>query len=299
MRLNTAALRPRPPALVLLLAALASPAAGAAAGAAAAAPMPAVPGFADLAELTLAAPVALVAQIDRAERLDPRVTGPLPAGMARWLVRARVESALLAPGPLPAVVAYLWDGPARPRPVLRQARVLLFAAPVAGAPEQLRLVHRRAQLPWSPDAEAMVRALVAESRDPALAGRRPTGVLSAFSVAGAVPGESETQIFLRTQGGEPVSLVVLRRPGEAPRWSVAFGDAIDEAARPPAPGTLARHFLACGLPAALPPTATAELAPADARRAAQDYAAVRADLGGCGVTLDQDASSTATASQSG
>jgi hypothetical protein len=286
----------RLPAILLLLAA-ATPSAGAVAAAPAGAPAPL--GFADMAELVLAAPVVLVAQIDRFDRLGERATGPLPPGMARWLVRARVDSALVAPGPLPATVEYLWDAPAQPRPALRGARVLLFAAPVAGASGQLRLVHRRAQAAWSPESEAAARALVAEVRDPALAGRRPTAVQSAFSVAGAIPGESETQIFLRTQGGEPVSLVVLRRPGESPRWSVAFGDAIDEAARPPAPGTLARHFLACGLPPALPRAATAELAPADARRAAQDYAAVRSDLGACGVTLGKDDSSTATAAQSG
>jgi hypothetical protein len=267
--------------------------------AAAAAGVPDVLSPPDLAELVLAAPIILLGSIDRIERLGPREAGMLRPGEARYLVRAQVDSALVAPGPLPARVQYLWDGPDRPRPRLLKTRVLIFAAPVPGEAGQLQLVHRRAQAAWSPEAEARVRTLVAESRDPALRGRRPTGIQSAFSVAGSVPGESETQLFLKTQSGEPVSLVVLRRPGEAPRWAIAFGDAIDEAAGPPTTGTLARHLLACGLPAALPPAATAELAPADARRAVQDYALVRAELGGCGVTLGSEASSTATAAQSG
>lgn len=286
-------------AFLPLLAILAAAPAGAQPRPAPAAAVPEALAAPDMAELVLSAPVIVAASIDRFDRLGPRAAGPQPPGQARYLVRAVIDSALVAPGPLPAVVEYLWDGPDRPRPRLLKARVLLFAVPVPGQAGQLRLVHRRAQAMWTPEAEARVRQLVAESRDPQLTGRRPTGIQSAFSVAGSVPGESETQIFLRTQGGEPVGLVVLRRPDEAPRWSVAFGDAIDEAARPPEPGTLARHLLACGLPEALPAAAAAELSPADARRAAQDYALVRAEIGACGVTLSNEASSTATARQSG
>jgi hypothetical protein len=168
-------------------------------------------------------------------------------------------------------------------PKLKKRRVLLFARPVAGTPGQVQLVGPAAQIDWSAAADAraraIVQAVVAPDAPPAI-----TGIGSAFHVPGSLPGEGETQIFLQTADRRPVSLSILRRPGEAPRWSVALSEIVDEAAAPPAPDTLLRYRLACGLPAALPASATAALDPAAAAAAREDYQVVIAALGPCGRT---------------
>jgi hypothetical protein len=159
-------------------------------------------------------------------------------------------------------------------------RVLLLAALVDGRPGELRLVGPRAQLAWTPDVEARLRALVTELVA-ADAAPRIAGVANAFHVPGSLPGESETQIFLTTDSADPASLSILRRPGEAPRWAVSLGDIVDEAAAVPAPDTLLWYRLACGLPATLPDTATAALTPAEAAAARADYGVVLEGLGPC------------------
>ncbi len=91
----------------------------------------------------------------------------------------------------------------------------------------------------------------------------------------------ETQIFLQTRDGRPISLNVLRRPGETPRWAVALGEIVDRSARPPAPDTLLWYRLACALPPALPDSSAASLAAADAEATRADYALVLKGLGPC------------------
>jgi hypothetical protein len=96
-----------------------------------------------------------------------------------------------------------------------------------------------------------------------------------------LPGEGETQVFLTTANGAPVSLTVLRRPGEQPRWAVALSEIVDEAAAPPARDTLLWYRLACALPADLPEQSIASLAAPDATLAREDYGYVREQLGAC------------------
>ncbi len=145
---------------------------------------------------------------------------------------------------------------------------------------RVQLINPGAQMLWDAGREATARTIVAE-----LAGGsappRITGVTQAFHVAGTVAGEGETQIFLRTASGDPVSLSILRRPGVQPTWAVAFGEIVDESAAVPSRRTLGWYRLACGLPSALPPTSIASLAGDDARIAAQDYAFVLRSLGSC------------------
>ena len=111
--------------------------------------------------------------------------------------------------------------------------------------------------------------------------RIPTILRSYTGGEKAVPGEGETQVFLQTADQRPVSLSVLRRPGEEPRWAVALSEIVDEAAGPPPRDTLLWYRLACGLPRALPPRSTAALAPGDAEIAQADYRFVLAALGPC------------------
>ena len=143
-----------------------------------------------------------------------------------------------------------------------------------------RLVGPRAQVPRTPENEARLRAIltaaVAPDAPPAI-----TGVTRAFHVAGSLPGEGETQIFLRTADKRPISLSILRRPHEDPRWAVALSELVDDSAAPPKPETLLWYRLACGLPRQLPDDAVAGQSPEDADAARADYQLVLTGLGAC------------------
>lgn len=242
--------------------------------------------YADLADLAAAAPVVATATIRDALRLKDADAAGVPAGLARFYVEADVAALIRGAGGLPGQVRYLVDVPldARGRaPKLRKARVILLASPVEGRPGELRLVAPDAQLPWTAGDEARLRGILT-ALNAADAPPQVTGINNAFHVPGAVPGESETQIFLATADQRPVSLNILRRPGESPRWAVALGEMVDDAARPPERDTLLWYRLACALPDELPERATASLAAAEAEAARADYRLVREGLGACGRT---------------
>ena len=243
-------------------------------------------GFADLADLVIAAPIIADATIRSTARIKPEEAPGLQPGFTRYYVTADVATLLRGAQGLPPQVGYLVDvapDAAGREPKLKKMRVLIFARAVPGSADQLQLVAPDAQLGWTPDTEARVRsigqAVVAADAPP-----RITGIGNAFHVPGALPGEGETQIFLTTANGAPVSLSILRRPGERPRWAVALSEIVDDAARPPEPETLLWYRLACGLPRSLPADATAALEPDDARVANEDYAFVLTALGPCGRT---------------
>lgn len=270
-------------AAAILCLVLAVPAAGQAPGGLAVA---ATPGYADLADLVLAAPVIADVTI----RSTARIKGAEAAGVAPGRQRLYVEGDVLAlirgTDGTPPRLGYLLDVAADAGgryPKLKKARVLVLARPVPGSPGQLQLVSPDSQLAWSPETDgqirAIVRAAVAPDAAPAV-----TGVGNAFHVPGALPGEGETQVFVTTANGTPMSLSILRRPGERPRWAVAQSEVVDEAAAPPASDTLLWYRLACGLPGQLPERATATLGTADAEQARTDYAFVLAELGPCGRT---------------
>jgi hypothetical protein len=256
-----------------------------------------VAAYADLADLALAAPVVLSAHVHAVVRVGRKSAPDLAPGVRRYLVRADVDGALLAPGPVPARVEYLWDVDAAPRPDIDDKLVLLFLAPVPGRADQFRLVSPRAQIAATPALEERVRAILLQSRDPRL-GHRVTGVARAFTTPGTVPGAETTQLFLKTADATPVSLVVTARPPEPKHYGVSFGDTIDPDAPPPAPDTLGWYYLACGLPPALPPEATVELEEGARATVRADYAFVLARLGPCART-PAEASSTPTDAQSG
>ncbi|SFS11111.1 hypothetical protein [Sphingomonas jatrophae] len=243
--------------------------------------------YADLVELTLASPIVAGATITRASRLKGADAANVPPGTARFYVEATVETLLRGRNGLSTAVTYLADVPLDARgkaPKLKKMRVLLLAQPVPGQPASLRLSAPQAQLDWTPEAEArlrdIIRAIVAPDAPPAV-----TGIANAFHVPGSLPGESETQIFLATAANRPISLAVLRKPQEQPRWAVALGEMVDEAAAPPARDTLLWYRLACGLPARLPDSALASLSPGDAAAARTDYQVIKAGLGPCTRSL--------------
>jgi hypothetical protein len=137
-------------------------------------------------------------------------------------------------------------------------------------------------LDFTPALEARLRPILTELY--AADGSAPpriTGISDALAVPGTLAGESETQIFLATEDRSPVSLTILRRPGQPVQWGVSWGEIIDSAARPPAPETLRWYRLACALPAQLPGNANLARDPVARRLATGDYAFVRQALGPC------------------
>jgi hypothetical protein len=246
--------------------------------------------YADLAALTLDAPMVLRVKIKSSAALKPERAPGLAPGDVRLYVTADVQALVAGPNGVPFRVTYLVDLPrdARGRaPKIKNQIAIIFARTVPGRPSEIQLVAPDAQIPWTPDIENRTRAIVQEK----LASNPPprvTGIREALYVPGNLVGESETQIFLDTQNGDPVSITVVRRPGIAPEWGVSFSEIVDQAAQPPQKNTLAWYRLACGLPETLPPSALIGSDAASAQFAAQDYQLVRRGLGQCERTRTQD-----------
>ncbi|WP_420141061.1 hypothetical protein [Sphingomonas sp.] len=274
---------PRPPLLAALLVALAAPNIMAA--------PPVVPisldgrpinyDYVELAEMALAAPLAIAAEIDRAIALKGAQAEGVASGNTRYYVEANVTGLIRGQTAVPPRISYLIDlpTPTGRKPKLKGLPVLLLASQ-AGGPSELRLIGPRAQVPRTPENESRLRAILTAS----VAADAPpviTGITRAFHVPGSLPGESETQIFLSTADNRPVSLNVLRRPGEEPRWAVALTELVDASAEPPQRDTLLWYRLACALPPAIPARATIGLSDSEETAIRNDYKVVLDGLGPC------------------
>ncbi|MDB5736696.1 MAG: hypothetical protein JWO65_364 [Sphingomonas bacterium] len=240
--------------------------------------------YADMADLALAAPIAAVVTVHDALRLKGADAVGVPPGLVRFYIVGDVTTLIAGRDGLPTSVSWLADvpmGAANRLPKLKKQKLILLARGVPGKPGTLQLVSRDAQIDWSPDSEARVRAILTEANG---VGAPPVvqDVGHAFHVPGSIPGEGETQIFLKTADSRPVSLSILRRPGEDPRWSVALGEMVDDSAAAPKRDTLLWYRLACALPAGLPDSAVADQSPEDAAAARDDYKVVLTGLGACG-----------------
>ena len=245
-------------------------------------------GYADLADLALAARVTVVTTVHDATRLKGDDAQNVGAGSARYYVEGDVDALISGPSEIPARISWLVDLPDTPanRPSkLRKRKLILLARTVSGQPGTLQLVAKGAELDWSPATETRLRGILQEAN---AAGAPPkvTGIGHAFHVAGSIPGEGETQIFLKTADNRPVSLSIQRHPGEDPRWSVSLGEIVDDAAAAPQRDTLLWYRLACALPSTLPDDAIADQAPDDATQARADYRFVLDSLGACGRTTE-------------
>ena len=240
--------------------------------------------YADLADLALAAPVAAQLRLKGVHLLDPRDAPNTAPGFRRFLIEAEVVALIRGDGGLAPQVSYLVDLPndsrGHPARLRRHDEVIVLARRVPDRPAELRLVAPDAQLPYAPATAERLRAILREAAA-ASAPPRLTGIGRAFHVPGSLPGESETQIFLQTADNRPISLSILRRPGERPRWAVALSEIVDEAAAPPAQDTLLWYRLACTLPLRLPPQALSEASADEAQAIQADYRLVMEGLGPC------------------
>lgn len=239
--------------------------------------------YADLADLTVPAKLVIRAQIRKQAPLTPEQSPYLRPGWIRLYVEARTEALLGGSMPIGESLSYLVDVPldARGRaPKLKNQSVILFALPVPGKPSQLQLVDVDAQLPATPALEERIKAILTELASPD-APPAVQGVRDALSVAGNLPGESETQLFLNAENDASVALSVIRRPGMAPQWGVSWSELVDQSARAPEPETLEWYRLACFLPSSLPPDAILSRDGTSRFRAAEDYRLVLEQLGPC------------------
>lgn len=244
--------------------------------------------YADIAALADTSPLVVVATISDQAVVEAERAPGLAPGHARLYVEATTQALLTAKAPVGEALRYLVDVPLDAKgkpPKLKKKTVILFARAVQGRPGELQLVEPDSQFVHSAALEARIRTVLGEFAE-AGAAPRITGIADVLAVNGTLVGESETQMFLDTASGEPASITVTRRPGQAPRWGVSWSEIVDQAAQAPTRDTLEWYRLACTLPARLPQQANLASDPRSRALAAQDYAYVREQLGPCRTTRD-------------
>lgn len=240
------------------------------------------PGYVALARLADAAPQVLRVQVKKTTVVDPARAPDVAPTMARLFVEAQVLNLIRGKQGVSESIRYLVDVPRNAKgnvPKLRKQQFLLFARP-GTRPGEVQLVSKDAQVAWTAATEQQVRTIVTElvstGAPPAI-----KGIREALHVRGNLQGEGETQVFLATSTGDPVSITVLRRPGLAARWAVSLTEIVDEAAAPPKRNTLLWYRLACSLPREIPARALVSDTPADNDLARRDYNFVLEQLGPC------------------
>nr|WP_314468684.1 hypothetical protein [uncultured Novosphingobium sp.] len=234
---------------------------------------------------------AQVAGVTRVNTASQRIPAP---GHARYYVEATTGALLFGAAPIGGSLRYLVDlpqddpangvmtgmGPAE----LPGRDVILFASPVPGRPEDLKLIAPTAQILWTPDEEVRLRAVL-RSRVARNAPSNVTRVREMLYVPGNLAGQGRTQIFLDTEGGRSASITVRHEPGQAPAWGVSFSAVVATAGRPPARGTLEWYSLACFLPPAPAERANISATYEGKMQALTDYRMVLAALGSCPRTM--------------
>jgi len=243
--------------------------------------------YADIVGLAERSPLVVRAEIRDQATLEPERSPGLAPGHVRLYVEARTEALLAGDAPLGEDLRYLVDVPVDAKgkaPKLKKADVLLFARTVPGRPSEIQLVGEGAQQMYTPALEQRLRpiltSLVAPEAPP-----RILRVADVLGVEGTLVGESETQLFLDTENDGPVSITVIRRPNQPPRWGVSWTEIVDQSARPPQPRTLEWYRLACSLPAELPGEANLSRDSRSRALAARDYSYVIEQLGSCDRSL--------------
>lgn len=240
--------------------------------------------YADVADLVTISPLIVDATIRNARKIAPEQAVGVPANLQRMLVEADVTALIRGQGGVAPRVRFLLDVPKDAKgkiPKLKKQRLFLFGSTVTGRPGEIRLSRPNALVQWSAANDALVRqitteAVLVDAPQPIAA------ITSAFYSAGTVLGEGETQIFLKTANGRPLSLSILSRPGQEKRWAVSTAEVIDESATAPKKFTLLWYRLACDLPRSLNPELVEAADSDNAARAQADYKFVLDSLGPCG-----------------
>ena len=240
--------------------------------------------YADIADL--AAPAnAIVVIVPRSLVPVEKNAIPGPEAIRTFYVQADVKALIRGQDAVPPRISFLLQLPTtKTATKALKGRMAIIFGRAADRPGEFQLLSGHAILPWSAATDTKVRAitseLVASDAPPQI-----SRVVEAFHVAGTVAGEGETQVFLTTTTGRPISLSIVRRPDEQPKFGAAMGEVVDEAAALPKPDTLLWYRLACALPSVMPSEALAKLEATDADAAQRDYRAFMEALGPCIRTL--------------
>ena len=239
--------------------------------------------FADLVDLAQESSFIALVEVTKQSLVAPERAPGLAPGHVRLYLQTNLQGLLLGPAAAGAAQSFLVDVPAERggrAPKLRKMRFLIFADPVAGSTGQLQLVQPGAMFASDPVLEGRTRAVIGELNakpvPPVI-----TQVRDAFSMTGNLAGESETQLFLDTQDGSPVSIGVIRRPGMEPQWGVSWTEIVDQSASAPQKDTLAWYRLACTLGPQLPAGAVSQEERSARAQAETDYLYVISQLGPC------------------
>lgn len=240
--------------------------------------------YSDVADLVVISPLIVDVTVRKAAKVAPEQAIGVPTSLQRMLMEADVMALIRGEGGIADRVRFVLDVPKDAKgkvPKLKKQRLFLFGSPVTGRTGEIRLSRPNALANFSPANDALVRRITQEAvlRD---APQRIIGVTSAFHSPGTVLGEGETQIFLKTEKDQPVSLTVLSRPNEQKQWAVSTAEVIDSSATAPERFTLLWYRLACGLPRSLPTDRIETARDEDAARAQADYTFVIDALGPCG-----------------
>lgn len=242
--------------------------------------------YADIADLVVISPLILDARIRKVTKLPEPQTLGVPANIQRVVIDADVTSLIRGADGFAASARLLLDIPKDAKgkiPKLQKRRYFILGSKVAGTPGALKLSRPDALVEWSAENDATLRAITKDAVQ-VDAPQAVSGISGAFHTQGTVLGEGETQIFLRTASGQPISVSVLSRPGQAKRWAVSTGDVIDESAVAPSRNTLLWYRLACSLPRTLDPRLVESGEAKDIANAQADYRFVVDSLGPCGRT---------------
>lgn len=243
------------------------------------------PSYARVADLVTASQAIAVVTVRRMTAVSAERAPGLAAGHQRFLVTADTTALIRGNDAMARQASFLFDLPLPPKakaPKWAKRSFLIFGR-VEDRVDFFQLLSSKAIIAWSPENEALVRrtdaALLAPDAPPLI-----RSVDSVFHVTGAVAGEGETQVFLTTSDGSPISLSIVNKPDEQPQLGVSLGEIVDEAAALPKPDTPLWYRLACFLPGQLPRMAVANQSSSDAAAATKDYAAFLKALGTCDRT---------------
>lgn len=238
--------------------------------------------YADLADLSINAPIIVHATVKEAIKVDPERAVDAPTSTQRFYVIATTNALIRGQGGILETIRYIVDLPLDPRgraPKIKKRQFIIFAQRT-GNSNDVQLIAKDAQIAWTAERESRVRALVREivasDAPPAI-----SRIAGAFHVPGTIIGEGESQIFMETNTGNPVSITILSRDGQKKFWAVSLGEIVDEAARAPRRNSLLWYRMACFLPNRLPSEALEGVSLRNAREAQADYQMVLADLGSC------------------
>ena len=240
--------------------------------------------YADVADLVTIAPMIVDAKVRKVTKLPPEQAVGVPASLQRTVVDADVLTLIRGTSGVAGQIRFTLDIPKDSRgkiPSLKKQRFFFLGSQVTNRPGILRLARPDAMITYSPANDTLLRSITKEAvmLD---APQKITGITSAFHSAGTVIGEGETQIFLRTENGQPFSMSVSSKMGQPKRWSVSTSELIEENASTPKKFTLLWYRLACGLPRQLPSNLVQSGEGAGAARAQADYSYVINALGPCG-----------------